>query len=254
MSFILLYYLPYFLESKNIVTIFTSLNPLVGSLLMPIVIIICYLIHLFFIGLITRWFWGITEKKSPSKSGNIPRNIPSKTLNYYHIRSFMIKYPKNAMLRGPFPWLIKWLYNFVGTNKIGKGSVVEEEFSGDRFVEIGSNSYIGTGSAISSHAVDGIFGNISYSKIRIGNNVTTAGYNCIGPGVEIGDNATLLPLTGATKNNILKNDNYYFGVPLRRIFKKRLLEYLQISEEELKKADDLFNEYNQNKKEVMKAE
>ncbi|MFX1463031.1 MAG: hypothetical protein ACFFBF_08250, partial [Promethearchaeota archaeon] len=168
--------------------------------------------------------------KSPSKAGIIPRNIPSKTLNYYHLRSFVIKYPKNAFSRGPFPWLLKWMFNFVGANQVGKGSVIEEQVAGDRFVKIGENSYIGINAAISSHAVDGIFGNISFAEINIGNNVTTAGFNCIAPGVETGDNSWWLPMTGATKYNILSGNNHYFGTPLRKIFKKKVMEYLQITE------------------------
>ena len=244
MLFIMLFYLPYFLEVRNFMSLFTNLPSLIASISIPIIIIICYLIHLFIIALITRWYWRFSEKRSPSKSGIIPRNIPSKTLNFYHFRSFIIKYPKNAFSRGPFPWLLKWMFNFVGTNKIGKGTFIEEQLAGDRFVEIGKNSYIGTNPGISSHAVDGIFGNISFAKVKIGNNVTSAGFNCFAPGVETGNNSWWLPLTGATKYNILKGDNYYFGTPLRKIFKKRLIDYLQITEENLKKAEELEENLN----------
>jgi hypothetical protein len=239
MMFIMLFYLPYFLEVRNFITLFTNFSSLIASLTIPLIIILCYLIHLFVVALITRWFWSISEKKSPSKSGIIPRNIPSKTLNFYHFRSFLIKYPKNAFSRGPFPWLVKWMFNFTKTNTIGKGSVIEEQIAGDRFVSIGKNSYLGTNAAISSHAVDGIFGNISFAKVKIGDNVTTAGFNCFAPGVDIGDNSWWLPMTGATKYNILKGNNFYFGTPLRKIFKKKVMEYLQVSEDDLKKAEEL---------------
>ncbi|MFX1420538.1 MAG: hypothetical protein ACFE9N_16700 [Promethearchaeota archaeon] len=239
MIYIMLFYLPYFLQEPNFLSLFTNLPSLLASLTIPFVLIICYLIHLFIVALITRWFYGISEKKSPSKSGIIPRNIPSKTLNQYHFRSFIIKYPKNAFSRGPFPWLLNWMYNFVGTNKIGKGTVIEEQLAGDRFVEVGKNSYIGTNPGISSHSVDGVFGNISFGKIKIGNNVTSAGFNCFAPGVDIGDNSWWLPMTGATKYNILKGNNFYFGTPLRKIFKKKVMDYLQITEEDLKKAEEI---------------
>jgi len=248
MMYMMLFYLPYFLEIKNFISIFTNLPSLIASITIPFVIIICYLIHLFIVALITRWFWNYSEKKSPSKSGIIPRNIPSKTLDLYHFRSFIIKYPKNAFSRGPFPWLLKWMHNFVGTNKIGKGSVIEEQLAGDRFVEVGENSYIGVNPGISSHAVEGIFGNISFAKVKIGNNVTAAGFNCFAPGVDTGNNSWWLPMTGATKYNVLKGNNYYFGAPLRKIFKKRLIEYLQITEDDLKKAEELIKNLKQNEK------
>lgn len=239
MLFIMLFYLPLFLEVRSFISLFTNIPSLIAALTIPFIVIICYLIHLFVVALITRWFWSISEKRSPSKSGIIPRNIPSKTLNYYHFRSFIIKYPKNAFSRGPFPWLLKWMFNFIGTNKIGKGSVIEEQIAGDRFVAIGENSYLGTNVAISSHAVDGVFGNISFAEIKIGNNVTAAAFNCFAPGVETGNNSWWLPMTGATKYNILKGDNFYFGTPLRKIFKRKVMDYLQISEQDLERAEGL---------------
>ncbi|MFW9878709.1 MAG: hypothetical protein ACFFG0_36990 [Candidatus Thorarchaeota archaeon] len=254
MIYIMLFYLPYFLQVPDFISIFTNLPSLLASLTIPLVIIICYLIHLFIVALITRWFYNFSEKRSPSKSGIIPRNIPSKTLNHYHFRSFIIKYPKNAFSRGPFPWLLNWMYNFVGTNKIGKGAVIEEQLAGDRFVEVGENSYIGTNPGISSHAVDGVFGNISFAKVKIGKNVTAAGFNCFAPGVETGDNSWWLPMTGATKYNILKGDNFYFGTPLRKIFKKKVMDFLQISEEDLKKAEKLKEKLKISNKDQEKGE
>jgi hypothetical protein len=242
MMYIMLFYKPFFLEEPNFISLFTNLHSLIASLTIPLIIIICYLAHLFIIALITRLFWRFSEKKSPSKSGIIPRNIPSKTLNYYHFRSFIIKYPKNVFSRGPFPWLLKWMYNFVGTNKIGKGTSFEEQLAGDRFVEIGKNTYLGTFPGISSHAVEGIFGNISFAKVKIGNNVTAAGFNCFAPGSETGDNSWWLPMTGTTKYNTLKGDSYYFGTPLRRIFNKKVVEYLQVTNADLKRAEDLKKE------------
>ena len=104
-------------------------------------------------------------------------------------------------------------------------------------METGKNCYIGVNSGFSSHAVEGIFGNISYAKIKLGDNVTTAGLNCLAPGVDIKHNSVLFPLAGATKYNTLKENNYYFGVPLRKIFTKKVLSYLQITEEDLKRAE-----------------
>jgi hypothetical protein len=249
MLYLMFFYLPFFLQVRDFILIFTNLPSLIASLTLPVLIIICYLIHLLIVALITRLFWRFSEKRSPSKSGIIPRNIPSKTLNYYHFRSFIIKYPKNAFSKGPFPWLLNWMFNFIGTNKIGKNSVIEEQIAGDRFVEIGENSYLGANIAISSHAVEGIFGNISFAKVKIGDNVTTAAFNCIAPGVDTGNNSWWLPMTGATKYNIMKGNNFYFGTPLRKIFKRKVIEYLDITEDDLRRAEDLNKILNLSKKE-----
>lgn len=232
-------YIPFFLNAERFITIFTTFEGIFAITFLPCIILLSYLIHLFFVALITRLWWKFTEKISLPKDGIIPRNIPSKTLNLYHIRSFLIKYPKHAFNKGPFPWLITWMYNFVGANKIGKGSVLEEQFGADKGVILGENCYIGVNSGFSSHAVDGIFGDISFFKIKVGDNVTTSALNCIAPGVEINDDSYLLPLAGATKHNMLKGDNYYFGVPLRRAFSRKVMKYLDLSEDDLKRAENL---------------
>jgi len=212
---------------------------LLSFFMLPIVLVFSYLLHLLLVGLITRIFWRITEKISPSKDGIIPRNIASKTANLYHIRSFMIKYGKNAFMKGILPWLSNWFFNFVGASIIEKGSTLEESVVNDRNSIIGKNCYVGVNSALSSHFVEGIFSNIVYFKIKLGDNVTLGGFNNIAPGCEISDNSYLLPMAAATKHNTTKGDNYYFGMPLRRIFKKKIMEYLQVTEEDLNRSEEL---------------
>ena len=239
MAFYLLFFGPYFLENHDFINLFIDIRSLIALLTLPLVILGCYLFRLFFMGLITRIFWSITEKISPTKDGIIPRNLASKTAKYYHLRSYMIKYPKNLFRKGIFPWLTNWLYNFVGVAKIGKGTTIEDQLGADRYLNVGKNCYIGVGGGISSHLVEGIFGNISYFEIKMGDNVTLGGHNLVGPGCELKDNSYLLPLAVTTKYNLLKGDNYYWGMPLRRIFRKKIMNYLKLSQEDLDKAEAL---------------
>ncbi len=229
----------FFLENSGFLSIFTEFNSLISLLLMPIVIFGCYLLHLFLTGVFTRIFWRISEKISPSKSGVIPRNIRSKAANYYHIRSFMIKYGKNTFMKGAFPFLSNWFFNFVGSNKIGKGSTLEESVGNDKFLNIGNNCYIGVNSTLASHLIQGIFGNISYFEIKVGDNVTAAAMSQIGPGSEIYDNSFLLPLASTSKHSVLKGNNYYFGIPLRKIFKRKIMSFLSISQEDIERNENL---------------
>jgi membrane protein DedA with SNARE-associated domain len=46
-------------------------------------------------------------------------------------------------------------------------------------------------------------------------------------------------MAGATKNNILKGDNYYFGAPLRKAFTRKVKKYLDVTDEDLKRAEQL---------------
>ncbi|MBN1801677.1 MAG: hypothetical protein JW891_09245 [Candidatus Lokiarchaeota archaeon] len=231
--FIFLFY-PKILLAENFLAIISQLDSLLILLITPIVFLFCYLLRLFLIALITRVLWAITEKRSPSRDGIIPRNIHSKTLNYYHLRSFIIKYPKYMFSKGLFPWLTTWLYNFVKTNSLGKGTTIEEQVCADKYLETGKNVYIGVNSVLTSHVVEGIFGNISNFKIKIGENVTMGGWNATGPGGVIGDNSVLLPAAHAGKHFNVLGKNYYFGVPMRKLTIKKIQKYLALSPEQIK--------------------
>ncbi|MFX1531936.1 MAG: hypothetical protein ACFFBC_12540 [Promethearchaeota archaeon] len=253
MSYMILFFLPYFLEITNFISLFTEIKPFVALISMPLVFIGCYLFRLYFVGLTTRLFWKWSEKKVPTKDGIIPRNFTSRVAQHYHIRSFVLKYSKNLIMKGPFPWLYNWLLNFIGVSKIGKGTTIEEAVASDRYIDVGKNCYIGVNSAISAHAVEGLFGNISYFEVKVGNNVTSAGVNIVGPGSEVHDNSYLLPLASAGKHSVIKGNNYYWGIPLRKIFKKKIMLYLDISPQDLQKNENIEKYVDRkliNKKEV----
>ena len=237
--YLLQVFLPNVLEISNFLTLFTDINSLIAFFSMPVILIGCYLLHLFFLGMSSKLCWKISEKISPSKSGVIPRNIRSKAANYYHIRSFLIKYGKNSLTKGVFPWLSNWFFNTVGSNKIGKGTILEESVGMDKFIDIGENCYIGVNSTLASHLIQGIFGNITYFKIKVGDNVTAAAMSQIGPGSEIHDNSFLLPLASTNKHSVLKGNNYYWGIPLRKIFRKKTMEYLDLTPADLEKNENI---------------
>jgi hypothetical protein len=87
--------------------------------------------------------------------------------------------------------------------------------------------------------VEGIFGNVIYFTVKVGDNSTFGGFNIVGPGSELSDNSYLLPMAAATKHNKTKGNNYYYGMPLRRIFKKKIMNYLKVSEDDLERAEGL---------------
>ena len=239
MFYLFLILKPFFLEVKSFYIILTRLDSLIIFLTLPLVVVFFYLSHLFFLGIFTRISWRFTEKRSPTKDGIIPRDIRSKTADYYHYRSFMIKYGKNAFMKGIFPWLANWFFNFVKSSKIGSESTLEESVGNDRNIDVGRNCYIGVNSVLASHVVEGIFGNIVYFKVTVKDNVTLGGFNTIAPGCELSDSSYLLPMAAATKFNTTKGDNYYYGIPFRRIFKKKLAEYIKVSEDDLNRAEEL---------------
>jgi len=252
--YLFLIFKPLFLGVSDLIVLLTSFESLLIFLTFPLVFVGAYLIRLYFVGVFTRIFWRYTEKKSPTKDGIIPRNITSKTLDYYHYRSFMIKYGKNSFMKGIFPWLSNWFFNFVGASVIEKGSTIEETVSSDRNIHVKRNVYVGVNSALASHLVEGIFGNIIYFKIKVEDNTTLSGLNVVAPGCELKDSSYLLPMAAATKFNTTKGDNYYFGMPLRRIFKKKIMDFLKITEDDLKRSEDLRKKHEIEKLERIEKE
>ena len=74
-------FIPNVLDISNPITLFTNTSSLFSLLFMPVILIACYLIHLFLVAFIVRFWWGITDRNSPSQDGIIPTNISSTTLN-----------------------------------------------------------------------------------------------------------------------------------------------------------------------------
>jgi len=237
--YIFLFFLPYFLETSNFILIFTELKPLLALVCFPLVLILCIFLHIFFAAAVVKFWYGFTQGISPSKEGVIPRNVPSKTSSLYHIRSFLLKYPKNVVMKGVFPWLFTWIFNFIGATEYGKGVTIEEEVCGDRFAKTGDNCYVGPNASLASHLVEGIFGNIYYFKVKLGDNCTVGAETPLGPGTELGDNSYVFPGSAALKFTEGKGGYYYFGMPIRRLFSRKLKKYLGLTDEDLEKAEKL---------------
>ena len=100
---------------------------LIIMFLTPLIFIALYLLHLFFVILITQWFYRYVDSRGPAQ-GVFDRHMDetSHALDYYHARAFLLKYPIFSVFRSPFPWLINWELRFFGSNKIGKETVLEE--------------------------------------------------------------------------------------------------------------------------------
>ncbi|TXT61739.1 MAG: membrane protein of unknown function [Promethearchaeota archaeon] len=197
-------------------------------LLTPIILILIYLLHLFFVALFTRFFYRIADRRGPEQ-GIFDRNLDkaSKALDYYHFRSFLFKYPIFAVLRSPFPWLLNWELEFIGSNKVGKNTIFEECYMHSH-INLGENCYVGTFAHITNHLVDGVYGeeNLTFYGAEIGNNCK---FNAlIGglPGLETEDNITFLPMCSTIKFDQITEKGIYGGFPAQKIPDEKLKQIL----------------------------
>ena len=197
-------------------------------LITPLVFVAIYLLHIFFIALITRFIYRFADKRGPVQ-GLFDRDLSasSKLLDYYHFRSFLMKYPVFSVIRSPFPWLIKWELRFIGSNKIGKGTVIEESYIHSH-INFGKNCYYGTFSHISNHLVDGVYGkeNLTFFGAEIGDNCVFNPLTGSMPGLEIGNNATFLSKATTLKYDKLGDNGIYIGFPAKRVKKEEINKYI----------------------------
>jgi len=198
------------------------------NLLVPIIFISFYLLHLFFVVLFTKWFYKMADKRGPTQ-GVFDRNLDesSHMLNYYHFRSFLFKYPVFAFIRSPFPWLLNWELRFIGSNKVGKGTVFEDTFFHSH-IDFGKNCYIGTFSHISNHVVDGVYGeeNLTFFGVDIGNNCVFSLSNGAMPGLEMEDDSTILPLSASMKYDKIGKNGIYGRFPAKKLKTEELKKYM----------------------------
>lgn len=217
----------------NIFTIPFSLNLLLNPsiftiiILTPMIFVAIYLLHLFFVALFTKWFYKMADKRGPAQ-GVFDRNLDenSHMLNYYHFRSFLFKYPIFAFIRSPFPWLLNWELKFIGSNKVGKGTVLEDTFFHSH-IDFGRNCYIGTFSHISNHVVDGVYGeeNLTFFGVDIGNNCVFSLSNGAMPGLDMEDDSTILPLSATMKYDKIGMNGVYGKFPAKKLKSEEIQKF-----------------------------
>ncbi|MBN1802809.1 MAG: hypothetical protein JW891_14970 [Candidatus Lokiarchaeota archaeon] len=205
-----------------------DISIIIQMLITPLIFSIFYIVHLFFLALFTRIFFRFADKRGPTQ-GIFDRNLDDTTtaLDYYHFGSFLMKYPIFAFIRSPFPWLINWELKFIGSNKIGKGTVIEECYL-HAHINYGKNCYAGTFSHISNHLVDGVYGseNLTFWGAESGDNCV---YNAmIGgmPGLEVANDVTWLPMSTSIKFDKLGTEGIYGGFPIKKLKNEELKSIL----------------------------
>ncbi|MGQ4874769.1 MAG: hypothetical protein ACP6IY_11935 [Promethearchaeia archaeon] len=159
-------------------------------------------------------------RESPPQQGVFRRAIDDPDspegimLKYYHRRGFIIKFPMWVSQKSPFPWLINRTLRKIGHNKIGKNVIYCDSYVGLEFTDLGDNVFIYPTTALSTHAVNSIFGKISILEIIIGKNSTLYPGVIAGPGVLVTEDNVIFPNTVLHKNWRGKPGiKYYQGSP-----------------------------------------
>jgi len=178
------------------------------------------------------YYWIFNKIRSRKELINaLPRGETEKDVQIYWTRNFFLRLIKWEFTKCPFPWLVNWMFNYVGSTKIGKGTVIDKPgYICQEYLELGKNCYLGPMSGQSSHVNEGVYGGFSLLKIKMGNNSVLCTRSMLAPGVEVGENTQILAMSGVTKFTKLKSNSTYYGLPVGRISNKRFYKYIQLPE------------------------
>ena len=193
-------------------------------LIFPGFLFLLYFLYLILLIEFTALWVRIWNKKAPPAEGVFKRVLEDKDskdgkmIKYYHKRGFIIKFPMWLTSKSPFPWLVNRVLRRVSHNNLGKNVIYCDAYVGLEFTDIGDNVFIYPTSALSSHAVNTIFGKISIMKIIMGKNTTLYPGIIMGPNAVTTDNNVIFPNTVLHKNWRGKPGKlYYQGSPGRPI-------------------------------------
>jgi len=201
-----------------------SIPVAIHFLILPVYLLFLYFIYLLLLIEFTALWVRRWNKISPPVEGVFKRVLDDKDseagkmMRYYHKRGFIIKFPMWLTSKSPFPWLVNRALRRIGHNKIGKNAIYCDAYVGLEFTELGDNVFFYPTSALSSHAVNTIFGKISMMKIKMGKDTTLYPGIVMGPNALTTDNNVIFPNTVLHKNWRGKPNKYYYqGSPGRPI-------------------------------------
>ncbi|TFG17564.1 MAG: hypothetical protein EU530_10425 [Promethearchaeota archaeon] len=208
----------------------------------PLVLLALYIFNLFCFASMSKLYYWMFNKIHPHKEliNALPRGDTAKDVQIYWTRNFFLRLIKWKFTKCPFPWLVNWMFNYVGSTKIGKGTVIDKGgYICQEYLELGENCYTGPMSGQSSHVNEGIYGGFTLKKIKMGNNSVLCTRCMLAPGVEVGENTQIITMSGVTKFSKLKPNSSYYGLPAGKISDKRFNKYIQLPEELIEKKKEI---------------
>ncbi len=227
--------IPNITQFLHISVVFGDWTLLLLATLTPLVILGAFFIRLLLVVLFSRWMMKFCNWRSPHTELVSAQGIgikEARAINYYHLRGVILRLLKWEVSKSVYPWMVPWAFNFVGANKIGKGTVLEDQFFTQEFLETGENVYIGQGSIVSSHAVEGKYGAITLKTVKCGKNAVIGPFNILPPGSELEPYTEFMPMSAIVKFRRVKGFSKYFGLPVGKISYKRYIRMLKIPEQQ----------------------
>ncbi len=206
------------------------LDPIFHLFFIPCFLIMLYYVYLILLVEFTAFWASRWHKKSPPKQGVFQRVLDDlnseegKMMKFYHRRGFIIKFPMWLTSKSMFPWLVNRALRRISHNKIAHNVIYCDAYVGLEFTDLGENTFFYPTSALSSHAVNTIFGKITMLEIKLGDNTTLYPGAIAGPNAVTNANNVIFPNTVLHKNWRGKPDKFFYqgspGRPIERNYEK----------------------------------
>lgn len=140
-------------------------------------------------------------------------SLPSIRWYIHNGATYMARYTFLEFIT-PSPFNI-WFYRMMGM-KIGKGTIINTSFISDpSLIEIGENTTVGGSATLLAHY--GVGGYLVLSPVKIGSNVTIGLKASIMGGVEIGNEARILPHSVVLPKTKIPAGEVWGGIPARKM-------------------------------------
>ncbi|TFG01141.1 MAG: hypothetical protein EU541_00025 [Promethearchaeota archaeon] len=220
----ILFFKEFFIPYVIVRTFYSHLTALI-LILTPTIFLSLYGFNIILTVFITKLCYHIICNLNEPREGVYHWSDKSKEYNFYFLRSFLLRYAKWKVQRGPFPWLIKWIFNFIGSCTIGKNCVIEDLYLSKEFNEIGNNVYMGK-ILLTNQLWDR---ELTVKGVHIGDNVVISDGCCIAPGNILEENITILPFSLTSKGTHLSSNNVYYDDPIKKVQnEEELVELLNL--------------------------
>ncbi|MHA1731546.1 MAG: hypothetical protein ACTSU5_06365 [Promethearchaeota archaeon] len=223
-------YTPLF-STWEVVPTSATFSPLKATVFytIPLVLLGLYLLNILLTVLVGKGLLNLSERASPARKGVFQRTFEHQDdyLYHYHYRGFLYRFLKWKVTKCLFPWLTNWAWNFVGGAKIGKGVTLEDHYLGAEFLEVGDDAYIGLGTIVGTHTVEGVFGRVVITGSRIGRKCTVGPKVVIGPDSDLADDSHVLSSSGLGKAYKLRAGGYYQGRPVIKFTRGKVKRFFE---------------------------
>ncbi|TFF89060.1 MAG: hypothetical protein EU549_01915 [Promethearchaeota archaeon] len=207
----------YFLYLYNFVFAF---NLQLGLVFLPLFVIGELLFYIAGVVYLTKFVLVLSHWRSKPREGvNMERDFNSRMVYHYHLRGFVKKFPLWLIVRSPFPFLIKWMFQTFGLYDIGKNVMIYDCWLGLEFIYLEDNCKIGLGSVLSSHLVDGL-NRLTIKRIIMRENSQLDHYTLVSPGIKIGKHSRVGSKSGIPKLQRVRKNTVYTTGSDNRVFKK----------------------------------